>query len=327
MSIPTRHPLPFLDPNTLSSLLSNKEFAELLTPLLEYSTQLIQAGSNSTQGISFLESQQAEETSAQPHPMGQFKLITDEEIDAFDLGKYDRKIPIDNGGFVQLVDHMGNDVSVVRAARASYNKAVGMSLTPKDENLLSYLWKHQHTSPFRHASVSFIVRCPIFVLRQWQKHQIGCAWSFELNEQSGRYVKLEHGNFRPKEWRYQDTKNKQSSFGKLPDEESKRAYALLDLAYFVQDYVYSELTEMGIAREQARIHNAVGQYTQCMWTGSLQAIMHFLTLRNKPEAQKETKDYAEGIRLLTLECFPKSLELIGQAVEFANQNNMLGSRL
>jgi thymidylate synthase ThyX len=128
-------------------------------------------------------------------------------------------------------------------------------------------------------------------------------------------VKLEHGNFRPKEWRFQDTKNKQSSFGILPQAESDRAYALLDLAYFVQDYVYSELQNMGIAREQARISNAVGQYTQCMWTGSLQAVMHFLTLRNKPEAQKETRDYAKGIQQLAYEVFPKSLELIDQVID------------
>lgn len=248
------------------------------------------------------------------------KEISDEEIASFAPGTSGRRIQIDNGGFVQLVDSMGNDASVVRAARASYNKTVGETLSPKDEKLLRYLWEHQHTSPFRHASLSFIVRCPIFVLRQWQKHQIGCAWSFELNEESGRYVKLEHGNFRPKEWRYQDMKNKQSSFGILPQAESDRAYALLDLAYFVQDYVYSELQSMGIAREQARISNAVGQYTQCMWTGSLQAVMHFLTLRNKPEAQKETRDYAKGIQQLAYEVFPKSLELIDQVIDHHEAN-------
>ncbi len=317
--------------NTLESItgsqpLPSTSLSEHLIPLLQYSTRYIEEVSKPEQGLSFYE-RSSQPSTEDTLPLGAFKELTDEEIAAFDTGKYDKRIEIDNGGFVQLVDFMGNDLSIVRAARASYNKAVGSELTPRDESLLAYLWKHQHTSPFRHASVSFIVRCPIFVLRQWQKHQIGCSWSFELNEQSGRYVKLEHGNFRPKEWRYQDTKNKQSSFGELPPEQAKRAYALLDLAYFVQDYVYSELTEMGVAREQARIHNAVGQYTQCMWTGSLQAVMHFLTLRNKPEAQRETKAYAEGIRLLTLGQFPRSLELIGQAIEYAADNNLIGTRL
>lgn len=316
-------------PSILSNLLENLPseitsnfHKETLVPLLSDMVSLIAKTSNPSVGVpfdlSFLETTESQNQAL----VTQFKEISDDEIAIFDNGE-NPKILIDNGGFIQLVDFMGNDLSVVRAARASYNKQVSNELLPRDLNLLQYLWTHQHTSPFRHCSLSFIVRCPIFVLRQWQKHQVGCAWTFELNEQSGRYVKLDHGNFRPKEWRYQDTKNKQSSFGALPKDESDKAYALLDLAYFVQDFVYSELIKMGIAREQARIHNAVGQYTQCMWTGSLQAIMHFLTLRNKPEAQKETRDYAEGIQHLAYTKFPQSLKLIEKVIEQSSSNTKI----
>ena len=224
------------------------------------------------------------------------------------------KIQIDKDGFVELVDWMGNDLSVVNAARVSYNRE-STEFNERDEKLLKYLWTNHHTSPFRHTFLSFKVRLPIFVLRQWQKHEIGCAWRFDLNEQSGRYTELKHGYFRPDTWRLQDTKNKQSSFGSLSIEDSQKASTLLDFAYFTMDQVYHQLLEMGVAKEQARIVLPVSTYTECIWTGSLQAIMHFLTLRTKPSAQYETRMYAEGIAQLTKTKFPKSMELVEQAIK------------
>ena len=86
-------------------------------------------------------------------------------------------------GFVELVDYMGDAVTVVNAARVSHGRQV-QELGEADRRLLRYLWEHEHTSPFRHVSLQFHIKAPIFVLRQWMKHQVGCAW----NEISGRYV-------------------------------------------------------------------------------------------------------------------------------------------
>ena len=89
-------------------------------------------------------------------------------------------------GFIDVVDVMGSDLSVVNAARVSFGKRKE-EMTPGDSKLIRYLWTHMHTSPFRHASIQFHLKAPIFVLRQWMKHQVGCAW----NEISGRYVVFE----------------------------------------------------------------------------------------------------------------------------------------
>jgi len=89
-------------------------------------------------------------------------------------------------GFIDVVDVMGSDLSVVNAARVSFGKRKD-EMTPGDSKLIRYLWTHMHTSPFRHASIQFHLKAPIFVLRQWMKHQVGCAW----NEISGRYVVFE----------------------------------------------------------------------------------------------------------------------------------------
>ena len=120
------------------------------------------------------------------------------------------KIQVLDKGFVHLVDVMGSDKSIVNSARISFGKQVE-EIGEKDEKLIRYLWKHKHTSPFRHATLQFHVKAPIFVLRQWMKHQVGCAW----NEISGRYVKFDAEFYSPKTWREQHESNKQGSKGAI----------------------------------------------------------------------------------------------------------------
>lgn len=98
-------------------------------------------------------------------------------------------------GFVDLVDQMGNSLSIVNAARVSFGKRHQGELRQQDRKLIKYLWSHKHTSPFRHVTFTFHIKAPIFVLRQWQKHQVGCAW----NEISGRYVKFDYEMYQPHE--------------------------------------------------------------------------------------------------------------------------------
>ena len=97
---------------------------------------------------------------------------------------------------MRLVDVMGSDLSVVNAARISFAKQT-QEFRQQDRKLIHYLWSHRHTSPFRHASIQIHLKAPLFVLRQWMKHQVGCAW----NEVSGRYVRFDAQFYNPSNWR------------------------------------------------------------------------------------------------------------------------------
>lgn len=201
---------------------------------------------------------------------------------------------------------LGSDLAVVNCARVSYDK-LSLAWSERDEKLLKYLWENKHTSPFRHSFIRFEIKAPIFVLRQWMKHQVGCSW----NEISARYVEMpEDEAFYPISWRYQDQKNKQSSTGELPIQDQDEAMDLLHESYKVSYRNYKKLIELGVCREQARVLLPVGMYSKAVWTASLQAIMNFLELRLDHHAQKEIRDYAEAVLNLTSSYFPKSMELI-----------------
>jgi len=230
--------------------------------------------------------------------------------DISDMSDYDESLETklftkDGVGYVQLVDCMGSDLSIVNAARVSYGR-VSKEFNEKDMKLLKYLWTHEHTSPFRHETISFKIKCPIFVLRQWMKHTIGCAW----NEQSGRYTELKYGYFKPQDWRLQDTSNKQGSIVIADETIREQANAILDETYESIENCYKKLLELGIGREQARIVLPLSTYTECVWTASLQAIVHFLDLRLDSNAQYEIREFAMIILELTEKKFPKTFQML-----------------
>ena len=209
---------------------------------------------------------------------------------------------LDNG-FVRLVEVMGSDMSVVNSARISFAKEV-TEIGDRDEKLIRYLWEHRHTSPFRHATLQFHVKAPLFVLRQWMKHQIGCSW----NEVSGRYVKFDNADFYiPEVWREQHESNKQGSKGSIESQES--ASLLYKDSMQLAVTRYKNLLDLGVCKEQARMVLPLSMYTECYWTASLQAIMHFLELREDNHSQWEIQQYAQAVRELALEHFPISLSL------------------
>ena len=210
-----------------------------------------------------------------------------------------------NDGFVELIDHMGDDLAIVNAARVSY-AGESKEWTGKDEKLLRYLWDHNHSSPFRHGNLKFRIKAPIFVLRQWMKHQVGCAW----NEQSARYTEIKESFFYPEHFRLQDTKNKQSSFGYLDDAADMDALALLSEAYTIAYCNYQKLLELGVCREHARIVLPVGTYSECIWSASTQAVMHFLKLRMDHHSQFEMQEFAKAVYTIASTIFPKTMELI-----------------
>ena len=207
-------------------------------------------------------------------------------------------------GFVEIVDVMGSDLSVVNSARVSFGKKAE-KIRPRDEKLISYLWEHNHSSPFRHATVQFHIKAPIFVLRQWMKHQIGCAW----NEISGRYVEFDYEFYTPNHFRVQSKDNKQGSEGAVDPTVEKKAQELYWNTCDMAMQSYSDLLNMGVAKEQARMVLPLNLYSECYWTASLQAVMHFLKLREDSHAQWEIQEYARSIRDISKKHFPISLKL------------------
>ena len=223
------------------------------------------------------------------------------------------KIFVLDHGHVDLVDWMGSDLSVVNAARVSFNKESSWdyadshvpikSLPEKDSKLIKYLAKHDHFTPFCHPQISLRIKCPIFVRAQLGKHQIGLV----MNEVSRRYVTFEPEIYTPL-WRNAPTDGaKQGSSGAIEDmdlcirmrqEYDAVAKECLDL--------YSKLIQDGVAPEQARSILPQGTYTEFVWTGSLYAFARVYNLRINSHSQWEIQKYAEAIEKLVQPLFPIS---------------------
>jgi thymidylate synthase (FAD) len=194
-------------------------------------------------------------------------------------------------GSVQLVDVMGSPLSVVNSARVSMGRRAE-KMSDKDWRLIDYLWSHEHTSPFRHVQFQFHLSAPIFVLRQWMKHQVGCAW----NEISGRYVEFDSKFWTPEAWRAQSSSVKQGSAGPMADDDALRAELIYSRAIEASHAAYQELLRAGVAKEQARAVLPMSLMSECYWTCSLHALIHFLRQRLDFHAQAEIRAYAEAVR-------------------------------
>jgi thymidylate synthase (FAD) len=196
-------------------------------------------------------------------------------------------------GFVDLIDQMGNSTSVVNAARVSFGKRHKGPLTEKDKRLIRYLWNHKHTSPFRHVTFQFHIAAPIFILRQWQKHQVGSTF----NEMSGRYVEFKNSFHCPTEFREAPKGNiKQGSGGLLDPDIQDKADKAFKFSVNMSYEIYKNLLEMGVCKEQARGVLPLTTFSECIWTVSLQALIHFLNLRLAKDSQTEIRYYAEAIK-------------------------------
>jgi thymidylate synthase (FAD) len=216
------------------------------------------------------------------------------------------EIKVLDKGFVRLVDHMGSDLSVVNAARVSFGK-MKEHFEDSDAKLVTYLAEHEHTSPFRHTALTFHVKAPIFVFRQWMKHRIGS----EFNEISGRYVEFpEDEFFVPEVFRRQAKINKQGSEGEIDEEHRERAAASFLEGCRGSVAHYKELLSLGVCREQARCVLPVGLYSEVYWTVSLQAVAHFIHLRADSHAQWEIQQYAAAVRQLVEPLFPVGLKAL-----------------
>ena len=200
-------------------------------------------------------------------------------------------------GYVRLVDTMGTDADIARAARVS---TLGKKSKRSDAGLIDYLMRHGHHSPFEMAELKFEVKAPIFVARQWFRHRTG-----NYNEISGRYTELPDDIYVPTHWRSQDYYNKQGSSGVLEEDLLRQRY--LDLVGRLRK-LYEDLLDTGVAREIARAILPVSQYTIFFFKSDLRNLFHFLHLRTDPHAQMEIRVYAEAIEEIVKEKFPVSWE-------------------
>jgi len=214
---------------------------------------------------------------------------------------------------VELIDYMGSDLSVVNAARVSFAKKSELewvekrnsstlyeqTLKEKDKKLINYLAKHDHWSPFGHASLQFHIKAPIFVARQLVKHQVGLVW----NEVSRRYVDDEPEFYVPKKWRLKAEDKKQGS----SDETIE--YQLGSTMEFLKQ-TYNNMLKANIAPELARMILPQNLYTEWYWSGTLIAFARVCNLRCKPDTQFETQQIANMIDSISKEQFPVSWEAL-----------------
>jgi thymidylate synthase (FAD) len=219
-------------------------------------------------------------------------------------------------GYVRLVDTLGDDLSIVNAARVSYDKE-SQSFESRDEKLISFLIREGHTSPFRHAALTFEVYAPLFVARQWWKYAVASTHVDEQNgwnESSRRYI-TEHEKFYvplPDKWRSKPENSKQGSGEPIDPEVGYMHFERLIKTIEAGTRMYHDAMNDGIAPELARLFlPAYGMYVRWRWTVSLQGVMTFLDQRLEHDAQWEIQEYARAVKNLSEQAFPETFRVVG----------------
>ena len=221
-----------------------------------------------------------------------------ETITIDESGEPHEEIQVHEYGFVKLLDVMGNDEEVENAARISYGE--GTRKTSQTRNLIRYLMRHKHTSPFEMCEVKFHLKLPIFVMRQLVRHRTA-----NLNEYSGRYSVMSDDFYFPKgkNLKPQSTTNKQGrEDGELrnPGEIEFEIFRILDGA----KTAYHNLLDWDLSRELARIVLPVSNYTEVIWKIDLHNFFHFYRLRGDDHAQDEIQHFADAMWNLVEPHFP-----------------------
>ena len=206
---------------------------------------------------------------------------------------------------VTCLNLMGDDLTVVNAARVSFSKTSywhdGDELKEQDKKLINYLAKHKHWTPFSQPQIQFRIKMPIFVARQWYKHSVG----FTRNEESRRYISTEPQCYVPTAWRLAADNVKQGSRDELVAD-----YLHISGHITMLCELYNEMLDCGICPEQARMVLPQSMYTEFVEVGSLAAYARLYSLRSSKEAQKEVRLYAEAVGKVMQELFPVSWEAL-----------------
>jgi thymidylate synthase (FAD) len=203
----------------------------------------------------------------------------------------DKAYPVLDKGFVRLVDYMGGDARIVQAARVSYGE--GTKSYREDAALIDYLLRHEHTSPFEQVILTFHIKLPIFVARQWIRHRTA-----RVNEISGRYSIMKDDFYlpAPADVALQSEDNKQGrSDETLSASDAAVVIGRLEAGQKSAYAEYRMLVDEGLARELARVNLPLSLYTEWYWQIDLHNLFRFLMLRLDSHAQKEIRAYAEVI--------------------------------
>jgi thymidylate synthase (FAD) len=216
----------------------------------------------------------------------------------------EREFPVLNKGFIRLVDYLGGDERVVQSARVSYGE--GTKSYREDAGLIDYLLRNRHTSPFEQVALTFHIKMPIFVARQWVRHRTA-----RLNEISGRYSVMKDDFYLPgaDDIALQSTDNKQGRSDAVLDPgfaEKVRSSLAEGQRQSYKDY--TDLIDQGIARELSRINLPLSLYTELYWQIDLHNLFHFLELRLGAHAQKEIRVYAQVLLNITKKVAPRCCE-------------------
>ncbi len=218
-------------------------------------------------------------------------------------------------GYVRLVDTLGDDLSIVNAARVSYDKE-STEFSERDSKLIRFLLREKHTSPFRHAALTFEVYAPLFVARQWWKYAVASTHVDEQNgwnESSRRYITEDEKFYipLPNEWRSKPENSKQGSGEPVDVEIGQKYFDMLCEAVVQGTEAYHQAMDDGIAPEIARLFlPAYGMYVRWRWTVSLQGVLTFLDQRVEHDAQWEIQEYAKAVLKLTKEAFPETIGIL-----------------
>ena len=245
-----------------------------------------------------LTKEQIQEIKDQQSQENKTKRVTASELEKI---LYDA-IPILDHGFIRVVDYMGDDTSIVQAARVSYGK--GTKKVSTDEGLIKYLMRHWHSTPFEMCEIKYHVKLPIFIARQWIRHRTA-----NVNEYSARYSILDKEFYLPSKEHLaaQSQSNRQGRGEVLEGDQAKKVLNLLkqDAEQTYENYetmlnerydgsVIDE-NNVGLARELARMNLTLNTYTQWYWKTDLLNLMNFLRLRADHHAQYEIRTYADAM--------------------------------
>jgi thymidylate synthase (FAD) len=193
-------------------------------------------------------------------------------------------------GFLTLDGALADDRAVVNGARVSFNTAVEGELGERDEGLIRFLMRERHGSPFEHGYFRFIVKAPIFVVREHHRHRAGHSY----NEWSGRYSKMEAEFYVPDYVRAQVGKPGSYSFEPVDPSVREQARAEIRAQAESAFAAYERMLEQGVAKEVARTVLPLSMYTKYLWSCNPRSLMHFCSLRNSEQAQFEIREYARA---------------------------------
>ncbi len=243
-----------------------------------------------------LTNEQAKEIKEQQSQENKTKRVTAPELEKV---LYEA-IPILDHGFIRVIDYMGDDSSIVQAARVSYGK--GTKKVSTDEGLIKYLMRHWHSTPFEMCEIKYHIKLPIFIARQWIRHRTA-----NVNEYSARYSILDKEFYLPAQENLaaQSQINRQGRGEVLEGEKAKKVLELLkgdaEQTYKNYEIMLNERYDgsvidensSGLARELARMNLTLNTYTQWYWKTDLLNLMNFLRLRADRHAQYEIRAYAD----------------------------------